>query len=269
MVVYYPSADGGATVDPAAVPCPVIIFAPGLTLSPRFYLSYAEQLASWGYIVHLAHYKGVNNLNAVADVKTHLDLFLGQNDAPTGLFSGTMDKDRIGVAGHSMGAKYSVMVCMEDDRFKTAVTLEVVDGAAGVMSPKPFAPAISPERMDEVEEPILYMGGEFTSFFSPAGQNFDAFYDESVGPAQKVRIFNADHASFHDYQLGVWVEMLHLLMGGHKTNDLQTRNIAIQYMVAWFKVYLEGDESFRTYLTGDVAQADVVAGLVEISTKGL
>ena len=54
-VLYYASADG-STIDPAAAPCPVIVFIPGYLESPLFYRSYGEQAASWGYVVLIAHF---------------------------------------------------------------------------------------------------------------------------------------------------------------------------------------------------------------------
>lgn len=266
-LIYYPSADG-VTVDPEAMPAPVIFFAPGLTLDQRFYYSYGRLLASWGYVVHMARYRGLDNNASAADISTHLDLLLARHGDEGDLFFEALDPERIGVSGHSMGAKYSLMVCMDDARFKAAVAMEPVDGAAAFLPPSENLPGISPERMEEVEEPVLFVGGEWNSLFSPKGENFEAMYRQSSMPAQLVTVNEADHASFHDYQLGVWVEILHLIMGAHNTNDEQAKDLAMQYMVSWFKVYLEGEEDFEQYLTGTVAQSDVDTGLVAIETRG-
>ncbi|MBN2308202.1 MAG: alpha/beta fold hydrolase [Candidatus Hydrogenedentes bacterium] len=265
-VVYFPCLDAD-TVHPDAAPCPVVLFAPGFNCPPLMYRSYGEQLASWGYIVHFAHYVGADNTVSTRDMSEHLDWLLERNADPWSLFAGAIDPGRIGVAGHSIGAKYVVMACIEDDRFVAGVSLDPVDGAASFAPASEMFPAITPERMPEVDEPILFIGTEYDSIFTPAAENYHQFFVHAESPAQELRVLNSDHVSFID-DVGGILGFMHLAFGNHEdVDDALAKRVAVRYLVSWFNVHLKGQAEFQTYLTGEMAQRDIDEGRVEIATN--
>jgi len=264
QAIYYPSQDG-VTVDPNAGECPLIMFAPGFNVPPLLYDSYGRQFASWGYIVHMTWYFGFNNVVTTQDLSDHLDWMLEQNADPSSRFYQKIDESKIAVGGHSMGAKYVVMACMEDDRFITGISLDPVDGAAG--NGNAAMPNLVPERMDEVDEPILYIGAEYPSIFTPVDEDFWQFYSHSTSPAMSLRVLDSDHISFIDDVGGV-LDFMGIAFGDHPDVDHdKAKNTAIRYIISWCNVFLKDDDSYWDYLTGPFAQQDVADALCEIHTN--
>jgi len=264
--VYFPSTDS-RKADSDASSYPVIMFAPGFNCPPVLYHTYGEQLASWGYIVHFAHYIGLNNAVTTQDISEHLDWVLEQNFNPYSPLVGAVDGTRVGVTGHSMGGKYTVMACIEDDRFSAGVALDPVDAAASLDSGSDYFPSITPERMSEVDEPMLFIGTEYASFLTPVEEDFHQFFLYAESPAQELRVLNSDHVSFID-DIGSILDFMHIAFGNHPdVDDVTAKNVAIRYMVSWFNVHLKGQTEFQTYLTGPMAQQDIDEGRVEIATN--
>jgi predicted dienelactone hydrolase len=264
--VYFPRIN--PWVPPSQRPqYPVIMFAPGFNCPPVLYRSYGEQLASWGYVVHFAHYVGLDNVVTTQDISEHLDWLFEENLNRHSVLAGSMDPTRVGVIGHSMGGKYAVMACIEDDRFRAGVALDPVDAAASLGSGSDRFPSITPERMSEVQEPMLFIGTEYPSFLTPVEEDFHQFFLHAESPAQEVRVLNSDHVSFID-DIGPILDFMHLAFGDHEdVDDVTAKNVAIRYIVSWFNVHLKDQTEFQTFLTGPMAQQDILKGRVEIATN--
>ena len=147
-----------------------------------------------------------------------------------------------------------------------AVSIDPVDGAAAFAPPFPWFPSITPDRMDEVDEPIIYLGTTHDSLFSPGDENFHEFFTHSTVYAQEIEFQVGDHVSFAGALAGDLAAFLHLPFGSTPEFDLLVQNYSIRYSVAWLKVHLEGDTSFETHLTGPDAQQDVADGWILFDT---
>ena len=105
--LFEPNVDG---------PLPLVIVSPGFQLDRDFYRSYAEHLASWGFIVATQSYSGrvsglfnsshaniAEDTLALVDVLTN-DTFLNLNINP----------EAVGLVGHSLGGKISILSAVLD-----------------------------------------------------------------------------------------------------------------------------------------------------------
>ena len=145
-------------------PFPIIVFTHGFQLSPTDYTSYGQHLASWGFIVIMPAMPG-----SIISPKTHvklkeylvkiLDWVASDNAVPTGVLKGKGDLARIGLSGHSMGGKISLLTCTEDARPKASFVIDPVD-ATGSPLPVNAAdyPSVTPELMPKITIPVGYLG---------------------------------------------------------------------------------------------------------------
>ncbi|MGB0591503.1 MAG: alpha/beta hydrolase family protein [Myxococcota bacterium] len=265
MVIYMPEGDG---------PFPVVVFTHGFQLAPADYASYGEHLASWGYVAILPQFPG-----GLFGGPTHVDLgnylaaLLDWVEADTVVLSGKVDATRIGLAGHSMGGKISLLLASEDDRPMAVFGVDPVDAAGGpIPMPEADYPSVTPERMDSITVPLGLLGettngaseGVFGQACAPAEDNFQAYFDHAESPAIVIDVLGASHMSFLDNpECG-----LACFACPSGTDDPATsRMLAQRYMVAFFNVFVQGNTGYMDYLTGDAMASDVAAGLVSSETK--
>lgn len=263
--LYYPSADG-TTVDPAAGPCPVILFLPGYLEPPLLYQSYGEQAASWGYAVLVGHFIGFSDDVLTQDVFRLLD-WLRDQHAGEGLLAGKLDLGRLGMAGHSIGGKHALLISMTEPSIKAVVAIDPVDGAAGIEAFSERFRSFTPEFMPQVTAPTCIVGAEAVGPLNPVEENYHEFYRHATCPAEEVLVHGSDHASFCDDFAGLAQRVYDYLFGGKPTRDARARVVAARFMIAWFEVFLRGRPEAATYLTGDEAKKDVARGVVTISTN--
>lgn len=102
---------------------PIVVWGDGTNAVPSQYAYLLRHLASWGFVVI-----GTENQNTGSgvDIRKSLDYLLAQDDDPTSMFFGKLDKTAVGAVGHSQGAS-GVLNAMRDSggAIKTAVPLEL------------------------------------------------------------------------------------------------------------------------------------------------
>ncbi len=123
---------------PAAGPLPLIMFAPGFMLCSGPYSSLLETWASAGYVVAAVNFPRTNcHLGAAAyepdlvdqprDVSYALTRLLALSAEPNDLFSGLIDGQEVGAAGHSDGGDTDVALaangCCTDHRLTAVAVL--------------------------------------------------------------------------------------------------------------------------------------------------
>ncbi len=261
-------------------PCPVIIFSHGLGGSREGYSYLGEYWASHGYIsVHIQHLgsdsavwrdkplfkrkramrkaitKIENSLNRPADVSFTLDRLEKLNADPASPWYQQLDLDRIGMAGHSYGAFTSMAIAGQVFVGRDGRPRDLADArikAAVVMS------AQAPRDRDTFDEsyaqitiPIFHMTG--TKDTSPVGLSKSPAdrripYDHTPGPAD----------GGHDAYLLTFTDGDHMIFSGRKRGFLNRagkqdkifqRHIRESSLAFW-NVYLNGDEAARDWLRG-------------------
>ncbi len=205
--VWYPTApqsgdeNRDAQIDAEDVPYPLIVFAHGLSGNRRQSVQYTQHLASHGYIIAAPDFPlsftgapGGPRLNAVLeqpkDVSFVIDKMLEFNGEDGHRLNGSIDEDRIGVSGHSLGAMTSFMSIYgpdRDERIKAALPFATpgcffADGFSG-----------------DVSVPVLFTTGTKDLITPPVSS--DHVYDIANSPRYLVTIAGADHTRFADIDI--------------------------------------------------------------------
>jgi predicted dienelactone hydrolase len=229
---------------------PVVIFDPGFSGMPRQYTIFLEELASHGYVVFSTSRPYITTLTAFPDGRLieplsadrlatlwaprdiyeaefsevwvpDLDFVLAQiaqldADDPAGRFSGRLDLERLGVIGHSQGARTVSEICLRDTRCQGAINL---DGAysAGVQVgyARPYLMMLADNGVDN-----------FVSTFRYGLEAIPQDYYVLMIPGTQ-------HNSFQD--LAFW---LPLVFEGDLTVEIMAAQVAVldyrAYMLAFF-----------------------------------
>ena len=269
MVIYMPEGEG---------PFPLVIFTHGFQLAPADYVSYGEKLASWGYIALLpqlpgALFDGPNHVELKGYLSALIDWVDADAPQSEGVLLGKADPSSLGLAGHSMGGKISLLLATEDERPLAVFGVDPVDAAGGPFDTDPTEfPSVTPELMDQIDVPLALIGettngegaGGFAPACAPAEDNFHQYYVHATSPAIEVEILGASHMSFlDDPDCG-----LACFACPAGTDDpAQTRALSQGYMVAFFNLFIRNEEGYRTFLVGDKMNEDIEQGLVLSETK--
>ncbi len=203
--VWYP-ADAGAqapedrdvAVDRSSGRHPLIIFAHGFSAFRRQSASYTQHLASRGYIVAAPDFPqsragtpGGPRIAAVldqpADVSFVIDELLKLDGASSGVFAGTIDKDRIGMTGHSLGG-LTTMLTAYGDRRDARITAVAPISPVGCLLPGALPGAAT--------VPALIIGGSRERIVDPS--SIYHAYLSATPPKYYVQIVGADHVRFAD-----------------------------------------------------------------------
>ncbi len=235
----------------SAGPRALVVVSPGFQLDRAQYTSYAEHLASWGFVVILTTYAesgfGIDHERIAADVPKVVDWAL----ADTAL---AIDAQKIALAGHSLGGKISVRAASLDARVKAVVGWDPVDSTNGG--------SVAPERVTGLTAKLAIVGettnatctGFLCQACAPAAENFATFYTPAPAPALQITVTGADHMD--------WVDdptcfVCGLCDPGTASPDV-TRTITRRLNVAWLRRHLFADTSMDTWLTSPPEAAAVV-----------
>ena len=258
-----------------AGPHPVVVLTHGFQLSPSDYASYGEHLASWGFVVVMPQFPG-----GLFDAPTHaelrdatvalLDWIEAAADVEAGPLLGRADAAAIGLSGHSMGGKISLLTTAGDARSRAVFGIDPVDAAGGPgTSAGPDYPSVTPELMPAITVPVAVVGettnatGGFGQACAPADENFQQYFQFAQSPALEVEVLGASHMSFlDDPNCGVAC----IACPGGTDDVAMTRRLTHGYLVAFFGLTLGDEDGWMPWLTGDPMQADVDAGLVTFQT---
>ena len=161
-VVRYPERVGGRSSGEVR-PRPLIVFGHGFALSPRPYVRLLRHWARAGYVVAAPAFPGeragapggpvrTDLINQPADVKFVIGRLLRASEATGGRLAGTIDGDRIAVAGHSDGGNTALAVAY-DPRFRSRrIDAAVILAGADL-------PGIAPFRFPASGPPLLAVQG--------------------------------------------------------------------------------------------------------------
>ena len=260
MDAYYPA--GG----PEPGPYPVVLIAHGFQLPPAQYTSYAQRLASHGYVALTVDFQaGLFNPDHVAYAKQ----VLGGIDwvAQEATLGPVADTDNVGLTGHSLGGKLAVLGATMDPRVRASITLDPVDGAMNCDPQK--CPDVS--NLLPLDIPLGFVGetldaqGGFMSC-APAADNFLTFYKNTTAPALAVTVLGANHMSFLDDLAGCGFTCS--FCNAPTLDNAVVNDLSRAFVVAFYGRHLRGIVEYDLYLTGAEAQARYVdMGLVEIASK--
>jgi hypothetical protein len=250
FTVYYPE------LDPLTA-CPLVIFSAGWNQPRTTNEALCIQLAQWGFVVVNRQYPSLLDSlfqDHIEHTISVLDWALAENDRTESPLYRRIDPDNLATAGYSMGAGIAVAAAAEDPRFKACVAIDALGGdAAAQLS----------GRLGSLEAATLYIQ---STVDGRIGDQADLL-DLTPPPAMQVDILGATHMQFEDRIVGLNQLGPIFAFPDGPADAAQTRAIATRYTVAWLKIFLEGDTTFLTYLTGPHAQADIANNLVTIRSR--
>ena len=259
LEIYLPEADGIY---------PVVIFNHGFQLGPDDYKSYGEHLASWGMVAILPQYPGsLIAPRTHAELRNDLSAIIDWIEDEPAVLQGKADVSKLGLSGHSMGGKISLLFAATDDRASAVFAVDPVDaGPPFSFNPNDY-PSVTPELMPDVTAVLAIVGettngsgGGFGGACAPADENFQQYYQAATSPAIEVDMLGANHMSFLDNPNCGFA--CNACPGG--TDDpTQTRKLTQRIMIAFFARELADDASMIGWLTdwgnADPATSDLVA----------
>lgn len=254
-------------------PYPVVVFHHGFQLDPSDYTSYGNHLASHGYVVVMPEMPG-SAFNPTPHARLSR-ILLGvvdwiEDDIMNGSVIGAKgDASLLGLAGHSLGGKVSLLSAANDARPDAVFGIDPVDSAPPFSSAGPDYPSVTPERMGDISVPIVLLGetvdsaGGFMNC-APADQNFQQYYSAATSPALEIELVGADHMDFLDNPNCGFVCSS---CGPGSADPVKVKEYTRGYLVAFFDLHLKGMSEQATWLTGPEMAADEATNEVAAQSK--
>jgi dienelactone hydrolase len=255
-----PSEDG-RELSRVGAPFPLVVLSPGFLLGRGQYDDYLERLASHGFVAVSQSARAEGNHAQYRDDTSKLLSWL---IAPTGgsatRLTGRVDSSRIGLAGHSLGGKISLLTAAKDSRVKAVITVDPVDGQGMPLAKDSMAAIHLPPGI-----PIGFLGETISKSgaqpCAPAAFNYEVLYASTTAERFAIRFLKAAHADFVDKPASCFPC---LFCPGGTAPKSQTHELAMKYLTAYFLYTLAGDAAAASYLTGPEVQKDVAAGDVAV-----
>ena len=248
-------------------PFPFVLFSPGFLLSGRQYRSTGELLASHGIATALLTYD-VNLFTADHRVLVQ-DLRLALDQLPTAAEERgiALDRERIGLVGHSLGGKLSFLAAVDEPHVRAVAGLDPVDrGARGTDDPVRFPRA--GDRMGEVIVPKLFLGAErggetrFGMPCAPRESNYERLFEQAADMAWEITQLGAGHMDYLDNP-NCGLACAVCVPGADPT---RAREAAQAYLILFFRAHLHGEVQSWDDLVAQL-DADAAAGRVRVRMK--
>ena len=244
-------------VGSSSATAPVILIGHGFQLPAKQYNGYADRLASHGFIACTVDFPAgfsPNHAGNAQDMVGALDWVLVQSASGGSPLQGKVDINQIGVMGHSLGGKVSVLAAKTDARFKAVLGLDPVDAATGCTDK-----TLCPDASDSLPLPIptAFLGetldatGSFQAC-APAADNYQTFFATAGAPSVEVTLNGANHMSFIDDLASCGLTCNFCQKATLPSAD--ALDIARAYSVAFFARHLRGQTGYDAWLTGDLAK---------------
>lgn len=216
-------------------PYPLVIITPGFLIGADQYTSYAERLASWGYVV--ISYDFVQQaLDPTTDVDcVNLLEELIEWCRSSELLGKISDSNNIMLMGHSRGAKISTLAAINDKRIQSLFLLDPVDVTVYTPPDRSLYPSATTALSVARPIPICIVGAGKGYDCAPQESNYDLYFKSSRGPTWKIVIDDSGHLQFLDARsttaMGAFCQ-------AGTSPDIQVESLAQTVMVAWAETSL-------------------------------
>ncbi len=288
-----PSANGSfattAYIPNGRGPFPVVILSSGFLQKGDAYAPYARRLASWGIIALLRddpsilsdlgqtvelreshpnrihksiladqiHATGTNRI--ASDLLYEFEWLVGaaSKDPASPLYR-KVDRDHIGLAGHSYGGQAALLAGEQlRKRIKGVFALDPVD--------LPLGPQAR-DNLAKIGVPVVFLGETTNSSFvscAPSWHNYQMLYHHAASGAVMITAVGADHTMFED---PANCSLCWLCLKG-PADGSRVLAYSVRYLTAFFARELLNDRRVGVAFEGAGSAADVGAGQIEISVK--
>ena len=258
--VWFPT-DGEPGVPSTDGPFPLIVYSHGATSAADSSSFLTEHLASHGFVVAAAQHpvrslaeRGDAFAERPREVHAVVDLLLARSSASGDRFEGTIDPERLGVAGHSFGGLTTIALLGETgNRFDAGLAM-----APGI---RPGDPAGVADAIRTIEVPVMMMMGQADVL--ARYEHLSAAYATIPTTTTRYALVlpTAGHQSFNDACL-----VADLCPPG-TLDQQQGHELVASYATAFFQVHLAHQTAFASLLQphDDIADGEsrLVAGDLE------
>jgi len=189
-----------ALLATTGLPFPLIVYSHGFTSSRTGGAFLAQHLASYGYIVASPDFPLTNGnapggpnfldlANQPGDVHFLIDQLLALNADPHSVFASSMDAERIGLTGLSLGGSTTFLATFHSTLRDTRVR------AAAPMAGETcfFGPAF----YDHLDIPLMIVHGDIDAIVTYE-ENAPFAFHEANAPKYLVTLINGSHTAFAD-----------------------------------------------------------------------
>lgn len=233
-------------IDPAAVPCPVVVLGHGFLQSKDRHVNQGLQLATRGFIVLVPTFNGgSNHARNGEDIRACIDWVLARNADPVSLLYGAVWEEAIGAGGHSAGGLSAILAAAGDPRIRALSLMDPVDnGGQGVAA------------LGWVTVPVAMTWSEPSA--CNANGSAEVLYAAARGIRRGMKIVGANHTDPQDP-----AGFLSILTCGPA--DPARQALYRRHAFGWFERHLRGDASYEPYVynyPGGQLASDLGAGLV-------
>jgi len=258
-----------AHVPAGTGPWPLVVFLPGFQASTDLYQGTVDRLATHGFLVIRATPPGslfnVSHVEMRDDARAVIDWAL-DDQGPLG---GKADPSRIGIMGHSLGGKISVMTAFSDARVRAVFAMDPVNGGNPITGYSASLPDIVPDQVAPLAIPLGLPGEDWSATHAaalspscaPADQNYRTFYDAAASAPWKAlwSLGGADHQDFVDdpEACGFTCSVCPDGPGDDAAQVAAARTL----MVAFFRRHLLGETAMEDWLTGSRVPGEVTETL--------
>ncbi|MBM4251924.1 MAG: hypothetical protein FJ146_08125 [Deltaproteobacteria bacterium] len=277
--IYAPSHDGGKTMV-ANGHFPLVIVLPGFLAHYSYYEQMTRHLVSWGFVVlGIDFAKPSDHAGSAKQVQRTIDWALSAANPAASI----IDRDKIAIAGHSLGGKIAVYASSGDantkypainfagaPRIKVIIAWDPVDsGGPPCAIAEGDAPGqcrgnpVLPENIRRSGAKMLIFGGitgdpkRLTC--TPRGRTHANFYANAPSSAMHVEFPKSGHVDW--VAQNTWFGLLpflgNLFCGDHPSADpLKVQAIAKRTQLVWLLKNFGNYDDLDQYLTGAVIQSD-------------
>jgi hypothetical protein len=202
---------------------PVVVWTNGATGGIGFYQPFLEHITSHGFLIVADKMSGANHDPEIVMQKAGIDWVVAENERADSPYAGKLDVTKIAIMGHSLGAIASFGNA-DDPRLATTVHW------SGGVTGNPVG--VDESWINRIKHPVAFICGGSDSAAGPScAADFTAAPDDVA--VYYGTLAGADH-------LGVF--------GNARGGEYGRAG------VAWLRLTLAGDDSFKSWFTGDGCQ---------------
>ena len=247
VLVYYPPSPGpGETL-------PLVVFAHEVGVGEDAYAESLTHIAKFGYVVASVeyHWNPVDeDHHAPADwMLAAIDLL---TDSPPAELVGVVDTTRIAAGGHGLGGKAAIWLALESAPIDAVFTYDPIDDQQGLI-PSSKRPSLTPEMMDQMVVPALYLGAELgpegITECTPRDANACRFFEATPAglDAWLMILESFGHMQFVDgYNCVACLTCNRGPQSEHEAVQVVARGLTVSFL----EYVLKGNAGYLPYLQG-------------------
>jgi len=228
---------------------PGLVFFPGFQLSADNFVYIGEHMASHGFVVLIptigdSLFNADSHVELAGRVSIFLD-WLEENES--------VDPNRLVAGGHSRGGKVAILASLDESRIMATFNLDPVDTGAGPLGVNAENPSVTPEMMDKLVIPAGFVGaGKGGNGAQPCAPKEDNYHEYFVAAKQAFAVeYLLKSAGHNDFAQSVSFTLDFFCEKGDDPEEAKA--IAKSTMVAFYQVFLNGDDAYRPWVDGEEA----------------